>query len=121
MTLPIFSSNELGEWLGRDVTETKARSIERVVWGWLKGPLGLAARPDPVPDEVFSWAIELGAIAHENPAGLSSRQLGSSQRAFSLERRNEILEMARGGVPGTVTVPSPSGSFPTALDYPDPA
>ena len=109
MTLPIFSNIELGQWLGCDVTEAKGRAIERVVWGWLKGPLGLDQRPDPVPDEVFSWAIELGAIAHENPAGLFAYQLGDERSQFSAERRNEILTQASGSLGGAGT---PVGSFP---------
>lgn len=116
----IFDADELTEWLGRQVSEARALIVERVVWGWLKLALGVETRPHPVPAEVFSWAIELGAIAHENPNGLSSEQLGPAQRQFSSERRAEILEAAAGASTGAGGS-RPRGSFPAAQPYPDPA
>ena len=76
----LFEPQDLSNWLGKTVADEKATSIEKVVWGWLKPQLGATERPDPVPDEVFSWAIELAAIAYENPTGLSARQLGAHVR-----------------------------------------
>lgn len=116
---PLFTADDLTSWLGRDVTEGKAATIEQVVWGWLKPALKAETRPSAVPDEVFSWAIELAAIAHENPAGLSSQQLGDEQQAFSIERRNEILREASSGASGGAL--SPRSNFPPARPYPDPA
>lgn len=115
----LFQADDLGDWMGRTVTDSKAVAVEKVVWGWLKPVLGLSERPSPVPDEVYSWAIELGAIAHENPAGMSSRQLGTAMQAFSSERRNAILEEAAGGT--ATSTATPRGSFPAAGCYPDPA
>lgn len=118
--MALFNATELGGYLQKQVSNDAAVSVERVVWGWLKPALGLQARPSPVPDEVFSWAIELGAIAYENPSGLSSYQLGAENLGFSSERRAEILaETARGAVPGTAA--TPLGSFPDACGWPDPA
>jgi hypothetical protein len=115
----LFFPEELRLQLGAATIDSdRAEVAERVVWGWLKPVLGLTERPYPVPDEVFSWAIELGAIAHENPAGLSSKQLGPAQQAFSMERRREILADAAGGGSSTAAL-SPRGSFPDALSYPD--
>lgn len=116
----LFSARDLADWLGRSVAYEKAASIEKVVWGWLKPALGADTRPQPVPAEVFSWAIELAAIAHENPAGLSSRQLGTSQQSFSLERREQILREVEAGT-ATITSRVPRGKFPPARAYPDPA
>jgi hypothetical protein len=116
----LFTAGDLGEWLGRTVGNGKATMVERVVWGWLKPVLGAETRPDPVPAEVFSWAVELGAIAHENPAGLSSKELGPGKAAFSAERRAEILRDADAYGGGTSAL-SPQGSFPPAPVYPDPA
>lgn len=115
----LFEAGDLSEWIGKTITADRGQVLERVVWGWLKPRLGLEERPTPVPAEVFSWAIELGAIAHENPAGLSGKQLGSNSRQYSAERRGEILDEAEaysGGGSG-----APMGTFPDPLPYPDPA
>lgn len=117
----LFDADDLTNWLGRStpITDTKAIVVEQVVWGWLTTVLGVATRPEPVTASVFSWALELGGIAHENPAGLSVEQLGPAQRQFSAERRGEILAEAAAG--GSTSVGSPRGSFPPARCYPDPA
>lgn len=117
--MTLFDENDLTEWLGKQVTGQRAASVERVVWGWLKPILGLAERPDPVPDEMFSWAVELGGIAHENPKGLSSRDLGPYSEQFSTERRKEILDDVRNSLPSGGASLKPTGSFPEPLDYPD--
>ncbi len=117
----LFTHTDLTDHLHQRVTVEAAYAAERLVWGWLKPVLGLAERPDPVPDEVFSWAIELGGIAHENPAGLSSQQLGSLQRSFSVERRAQILAEAGAGASHGSTSSAPRGSFPAAQPWPDPA
>jgi hypothetical protein len=94
----LFFPEELRLQLGAATIDSdRAEVAERVVWGWLKPVLGLTERPYPVPDEVFSWAIE---------------------QAFSMERRREILADAAGGGSSTAAL-SPRGSFPDALSYPD--
>lgn len=117
--MTLFDNNDLTEWLGKPVTEQRAAAVERVVWGWLKPILGLADRPDPVSDEVFSWAIELGGIAHENPKGLSRRELGPYTEQFSTERRKEILDEVRESPSAGGASTKPTGSFPEPLEYPD--
>lgn len=122
MTDRLFTTQQLADLLEVDVTEARGALAERLAWGWLKPILDLAARPDPVSDEVFSWAIELGAIAHENPAGRTAYELGDERSQFSAERRTEILQAAASG--GRINdtsssgVPTPLASFPPAL--PDP-
>lgn len=122
--MPLFSTDDLSGHLSglglEPVTTDAATAIERLVWGWLKPVLGLSERPNPVPDEVFSWAIELATIARENPTGLSYYQLGHEKMGYSVERRNEILTEASSGGrrPGNL---SPTGSFPPASVWPDPA
>lgn len=118
-TKQLFAAEDLTGLLGRPITIEQADTAERIVWGWLAPILG-TNRPDPIPDSVYSWAVELGAIAIENPSGLESYQLGAERLQFSAERRGEILsEAAAGGVPGGGT--TPRGSFPTACGWPDPA
>lgn len=123
MTTQLFTATDLGNMLQCSVTDEAAAAAERLAWGWLKPVLGITTedRPDPVTAELFAWAIELGAIAYENPAGLSAYQLGDERSQFSAERRNEILATAAAG--GKVTssgVPSPRGSFPAPECWPDP-
>lgn len=123
-TTALFDTDKLTQWLGFVVTEERAVVVEQVVWGWLRPILAADARPDPVPPELFSWALELGAIAHENPAGLSSKQFGDVAEAYSAERRDEILEAVAEsalGSGGATSRLSPRGSFPPARCYPDPA
>lgn len=116
----LFEPSELGDYLQKQVSTAAAVTAERVAWGWLKPILKLSERPDTVSEELFSWAIELGAIAHENPAGLESWWLGDERQVFSAERRRELLqEIADGGIPGSSA--APRGSFPDPKAWPDPA
>lgn len=104
------------------VTEAEATAVEAVVWGWLSPILNVTERPDPVSPQLFSWALELGAIYRANPEGLSSYSLESERSVYSSERRDEILQTAAGGgttAPGAAL--KPIGSFPAARAYPDPA
>lgn len=116
----LFEFDDLGGWLGKPVTIERATAVERVVWGWLKPILGLEARPVEISDEVFSWAIELGAIAHENPTGLTRRQMGPYEEDLSEDRRQEILAEAARSNLGSAAL-QPIGDFPDACDYPDAA
>lgn len=123
MTDQLFTATELGNMLQCSVTDEAAAAAERLAWGWLKPVLGITTedRPATVTAEVFAWAIELGAIAYENPSGLSAYQLGDERSQYSAERRNEILATAAaGGKVASSGVPSPRGTFPTAECWPDP-
>lgn len=115
---PLFDAAQLGEFVRHPVSSGAAAIAEKVVWGWLKPVLGLDSRPDPVPPEVFSWAIELGGIAHENPAGRSYYELGDERSGFSAERRREVL--AEASTWSGSAAAGPVGSFPAAKAWPDP-
>jgi len=117
---PLFDVLQLTNFLGHPVSNGAAEVAERVVWGWLKPVLGLAERPDPAPPEVFSWALELGGIAHENPAGRSYYELGDERSGFSAERRAEILTEAGTWAGGTTSGPLGSFPDPPVLAWPDP-
>jgi hypothetical protein len=117
--VPLFTAEDLSQLVPDEVEESKAARVERVVWGWLSPALGLTERPDQVSDQLFSWAVELGAIFHENPTGLSTYHLGQERFGYSSERRAEILSEATAstaGVPATAS----QGSFPDAQAWPDP-
>ncbi|GAA5154778.1 hypothetical protein GCM10023340_38870 [Nocardioides marinquilinus] len=118
---PLFTAAELTTWIGHDVDEDTASLRERVVWGWLQPILGVEDRPTPVTEQLFSWAIELGAIAHENPSGKASSSYEGVTETFN-ERREEILAEVRASVnPAGSVAALPAGSFPPASEYPDPA
>lgn len=121
--MPLFTAKELGDFIREPVDDAAAIQVEKVAWGWLTGPLGLTERPTAVGAQLYAWALELGAIALENPSGLSSYQLGAEQRAYSAERRAEILaevEAVTQRAAGGVAAGSPIGSFPEPLAWPDP-
>lgn len=112
-TTQLFTAADLNALPGiSGVTDEQATMVERIVWGWLRPVLGVQDRPDSISPELFSWAIELGAIAQENPAGLSSYQLGQERYGYSSERRAEILAGAAGGGQASTGAPAPLGSFP---------
>jgi hypothetical protein len=116
----LFSAADLAGWLGETVTDARAATAEKVVWGWLKDILGLDTRPIDVPDDLFAWAVELGGIAYRNPSGAASVKLGSLDVQYSSERRDEILEDVAQSAIATAGS-QPEGDFPEAWDYPDPA
>ena len=95
--------------------------VHRVVNGWLLDATGLQDWPTPVPPQVFSWAVELGAIAHENPASASTDTTDRISVQWSETRRNSILnraaEWAR-NLPAAAAVASPVGSFPPPAPLP---
>lgn len=113
----LFGADELTGWLGKPVGPERAATVEKVVWGWIKPILGVDERPDVIPSEWFSWAIELGGIGHENPAGLTAKQIGPFNEQYSAERRKEILTEISNTVAGGGSV----AVFPDAVSYPDPA
>lgn len=126
MPLPndaLFTAADLGDWLHKSVVEDSVVMAERVVWGWLRPILGVTTRPTgaDLSPELVAWALELGGIAYENPAGLTSKQIGPFQEQYSAERRAAILdEVATGGQPAAAAM-APRGRFPKASRYPDPA
>lgn len=123
----LFDASDLTNLLGYPVPEEKAQVAERIVWGWLRPILGVEHQPQLAAPELFSWAVELGAIVVENPAGLTAYQLGEERFAYSAERRGEILaEVSSSALAADidgdgVTGVTPRGSFPAASDWPDPA
>lgn len=122
----LFTAQNLTDLLREEISAEQAAMAERVVWGWLKPVLNLDERPQEISDELFSWAVELGAGQVENPAGLAESQLEGERKKYSLERRQYLLGLAASG--GTDTGGStgagslaPSGRFSQPLSYPDAA
>lgn len=117
----LFTADDLTDWLHTSVTAGEAEITESVVWGWLKPILQLDERPAQLSDELRAAAIELGGLVYTNPASLSDDMTGPFRKKFELGRREEILlQAANGGEPANVPA-KPTGSFPPAHRYPDPA
>lgn len=120
----LFTRAELTSWLGKPISDERAVLAEAIVWGWVQPILGWSSRPTPTPPALYSAAVGLGAIALENPSGLTRKQIGPFSEDYSVERREEILdELRNSGLPTgeAAGVHQPMGDFPPAKCYPDPA
>jgi hypothetical protein len=116
----LFDLGDLVSWLqvpesapgvpGSLDTATLTR-VRRYASGWLQSATRLTSWPDPVPDDLFAWAIELAAIAFRNPDFTTQESLDdySVGRQSDRARRVEILAAAgaKYGAAG-----SPVYSFP---------
>lgn len=106
----IFDLGDLPPWLQVPaVDEQTGVRIRRYANGWLMSATGLTSWPDPIPDDLWAWAIELASIAYGNPGGVESNTIGSYQVSYGTGRREEILEAARRKYGGAG---SPKYSFP---------
>jgi hypothetical protein len=92
----IFDLADLPSWLQvPEVDEQTAIRVRRYANGWLMAATGLASWPDPVPDNLWAWAIELAGIAYRNPTALTSESIDDYQVSHDRERRAEILAEAK--------------------------
>lgn len=121
----VVQTGELEAFLQHPVRpDTEATAI-RVAEGWLRAvTTALTWPPAPVPEDLWAWALELAAIAYNNPIGLVQRITDEDTRAWGTERRMQILEAARlryGGGASAVFVDSATGlsNFPSAPRWPD--
>jgi hypothetical protein len=95
----LFDLGDLPSWLQvPEVDAETATRVRRYVNGWLQDATGLDTWPDPVPDKLWAWAIELAGIVHENPTAKWSESIddytGVNDRGAN-GRRGEILAAAR--------------------------
>jgi len=90
-------------------TETATR-VRRYASGWLLSATRLTPwPPNPVPDDIWAWGIELAGIAFRNPTGYSSESIDDYARGDDAGRRTEILAAARAAYSGASL---PLYSFP---------
>lgn len=90
-------------------TETATR-VRRYASGWLMNATGLSPfPPDPVPDDIWAWGLELAAIAFRNPAGAASQAIDDYNVSYDAARREQILMTARAAYGGASL---PQFSFP---------
>lgn len=121
----LFTAAQLTELLGKPVTPARAEVVERVAWGWLKPILGWDERPaeNEVPDELFGWALRLGAIVAENPAALEAKTVGPFTEQYAKDIKAILDEVRASTLPtgAAAAANRPRGNFPEAPCYPDPA
>lgn len=122
----LFDLADLPSWLQVPEVDTEtATRVRRYASGWLQSATGVTPwPPDPVPDDIWAWAIELAAIAFRNPAGAASQSVDDYNVSYDATRRAEILRRAA-SVYNTGSR-SPQHSFPEpdwhwiAVPVPDP-
>lgn len=119
--MPMYSKAELQAWLQYDVEAATYEIGHRVVSGWLMDAAQWTAVPDPLPDQVFAWALELGGIAYENPTSQQDDQTDAVRTSWR-DRKGQILAEVRAFATANPTSgpAMPRGRFPGAAPYPDP-
>ena len=109
----LFDLGDLPSWMQIPEVDTEtATRVRRAVNGWLQDATGLTDWPDPVPDRLWAWAIELAALAFDNPAAVWSQTIDDSVTVYERGpqgRRQQILDAARAAYN---TAGKPQGSFP---------
>jgi hypothetical protein len=109
----LFDLGDLPSWMQiPEVDDETVYRIRRYVNGWLQDATGLDTWPDPLPDKIWAWAIELAALVHENPTAKWSQTIDESVDVYergAQGRRREILDAARAAYN---TAGKPQGSFP---------
>ncbi|WP_229401920.1 hypothetical protein [Micromonospora okii] len=112
----LFELEDLRKLLRLPVDEfdsDAAGIARRQAGGWLSDATGLTVWPDPVPERLWSWGIELAAIAYNNPDGAQSEQIDDYKVVNDAQRRGQILDAARAAYPSAApTGAGPQWSFP---------
>lgn len=109
----LFTLDQLSSYMQESLDNSTATVARRVAYGWLSDATGLTSWPDPAPDKLFAWGIELAAIAHRNPDGALSEQTDDYRVQHDRERRRQILEAAKAAYPSEAPAAAgPLFSFP---------
>lgn len=109
----LFDLGDLPSWMQvPEIDAETAIRARRAVNGWLQDATGLTTWPDPVPDRLWAWAIELASMVIDNPTAKWSETIDDSITVYergAQGRRREILDAARAAFN---TAGKPQGSFP---------
>lgn len=107
----LFDLDDLPSWLQVASVDTEtATRVRRYASGWLQNATRVTPwPPDPVPDDIWAWAIELAGIAFRNPTGASSESIDDYSVSHDAARREQILKAATAAYGGTSL---PLYSFP---------
>ncbi|MGH3693240.1 MAG: hypothetical protein ACRDRX_04440 [Pseudonocardiaceae bacterium] len=116
----LVAPGELAAYLQHPVRADTEEIAIRVAEGWLTSVTAtIQPWPQPPPEDLWAWALELASIAYSNPQGLHQRTTDEDTREWSAGRREQILNAARSKYGGG-SQPSGTDSFPPALCWPDP-
>ena len=117
-----LTAAQLGDHLQAVLVPASADIAIRRAVSWLadaSGRTDLSATA--LPADLWGDALELAGIAYDNPTSRASEQVGSSATSWPIaSRRDQILDAVRARY-GRSRTPEPTGSFPPAPAYPDPA
>jgi hypothetical protein len=109
----LFSLTQLEDALQQGpLVAASATVARRVAYGWLRSATKLADWPDPVPDDLFAWGLELAGLFYNNPEGLASDTTGATSTTWDRARRAAILDAARSAYGGQNAGGVPLFSFP---------
>lgn len=99
--------------------EAEGASAIRIAGGWLRQVTGLAAWPDPLPDDLWGWWVELAGLIYDNPRYLSMTTVAAQTLQWSqaaATRRREILDEAAAAY--SAGRGHPQFEFPPAQPWP---
>lgn len=119
----LITPQDVASYLQQDVGSFRqewAETAIRIAIGWLRGRCTFEQwPPDPVPEDLWAWAVELAALVYDNPTLVSSTTVGGQTVAYGAvaARRREILAEAEGVYPRTSG--QPAGEFPAACPLPE--
>lgn len=105
----LFTNADLQAYLQQTIDTATGDLAQRIASGWLAAATNQTSWPDPIPDTLFAWALELGAIAYRNPDGVSTESIDDHSVSFDRLRRKEILDKASAFYGGSNV---PLSSFP---------
>lgn len=109
----LFALTDLENALQQGTLNTDSATVaRRVASGWLRSATKLTDWPDPVPDDLFAWGVELAGLFYNNPEGLASDTTGGSASTWDRARRRQILDDARAAYGSATTGGVPLYSFP---------
>lgn len=119
----LFSPEDLAQWMGIQVSRSRAQFLEQQVSARFLDKVELDAWPTPAPPVVKSWAVEYAALHYENPTALSDDRAGETFQRWNPRAREIIIELQAWGAKRApvVSTGGPQGQFPPARAYPDPA
>lgn len=113
----LFELTDLAAYMQQDLDTATATTARRIASGWLGSATGLTEWPDPVPDQLWTYALELAEMAYGNPGGYVSEDIDDHSVGFNKTRRAEILAAAKSrystGSTPVYSFPEPDWSWTT--------
>ncbi len=118
----VIEPKDVASFLQQDVSQVRTEWADtsiRIATGWLRGRCYFEQwPPDPVPENLWAWLVELAALVYDNPTLVNSTTVGGQTVAYGAValRRKEILAEAEGVYPRLAG--RPMGEFPEACPLP---